>query len=277
MEGIYAQVERLARADNSQEDDYIDADGYRICAKCHTRKQMEIELFGERRRVPVMCRCRQEQWEEDARRSATEHALARVSEMRKQGIADNRYRTCRFAQDDRSNPKLSETMRQYCRQWAEMSTQNIGLLLYGGVGTGKTFWAACIANDLIEHGIPVLMSNFPTLITAMREDYERDKSRVLERVASTPLVILDDLGVERGTEFVAEKMYEIVDTRYRAGRPLIVTTNLSKAQLTHPDNLADRRLYDRILEMCVPILVDGDSRRTAVMRQKQALAANLLK
>ena len=71
------------------------------------------------------------------------------------------------------------------------------------------------------------------------------------------ILIIDDLGVEHNTEYSTEQISSIIDTRYRSGKPLIVTTNLKLDELKHPSDLAHARIYDRILERCAPILFTG--------------------
>ena len=73
--------------------------------------------------------------------------------------------------------------------------------------------------------------------------------------------IIDDLGVERSTEYAMEQMFSVIDARYRSGKPLIVTTNLKLDEIKHPPDLAHARIYDRILERCVPILFAGKNFR----------------
>ena len=76
-----------------------------------------------------------------------------------------------------------------------------------------------------------------------------------------PLLIIDDFGMERGTEYALEQIYNIVDSRYRSRKPLIVTTNLTLDEIRHPQDTAHARIYDRLLEMCVPISCIGVSFR----------------
>ena len=72
------------------------------------------------------------------------------------------------------------------------------------------------------------------------------------------------LEMERGTEYALEQIYNIVDSRYRSQKPLIVTTNLTLAEIQYPQDTAHARIYDRLLEMCVPISCIGSAygRRT---------------
>lgn len=83
------------------------------------------------------------------------------------------------------------------------------------------------------------------------------------------LLIIDDLGIERGTEYALEQVYNVIDTRYKSGRPLIVTTNLTLDELKAPADIPHKRIYDRVLGMCVPVMFNGVN-----FRKKEA-AANM--
>ena len=254
-------IARLAMKDNSEEGDYRDEEGFLICHKCHTRKQYELDIFGHMRRVPIMCKCAEEKHQREQEEMERQENMLRIKRLQEKGISDPQYLKWRMENDDRMNPKLSDAVERYVNKWNEMYDKNMGILFYGSVGTGKTFFAACIANGLIDKGIGVLMTNIPSLMTAMSKNFEKDKERILSEISQVPLLILDDVGVERGTDYGYEKIQEIIDTRYRSGKPLIVTTNLSPEVLRNPEDPRYKRVYDRILEMCFPIVVDGKSRR----------------
>jgi DNA replication protein DnaC len=115
----------------------------------------------------------------------------------------------------------------------------------GPVGTGKTFAAACIANALIERGVPVLMTSFPVILGTSK--YELNDT--IRQAQEYDLIIVDDLGVERDTDYALEIVFQFVDARYRSGKPLIVTTNLTPQEMRKQTGLAFSRIYDRIMEM----------------------------
>ena len=92
-----------------------------------------------------------------------------------------------------------------------------------------------------------------------------------------PLLILDDFGMERQTEYALEQVFNVVDARYRSGKPLIITTNLSVAELKNPKSRDHARIYDRILEMCQPVNFGNNGRRAAIANEKMKLAAQLLR
>lgn len=89
-------------------------------------------------------------------------------------------------------------------------------------------------------------------------------------------LVLDDVGIERQTGYMAEKMFEIIDARYRSRRPLIVTTNLTLEEISNPQQMEYKRVFDRIVEMCQPIHVSGEGRRKAIAREKSNKAREIL-
>lgn len=114
----------------------------------------------------------------------------------------------------------------------------------------QNIFAACIANALIEQNVSVRMTNFSSILNDLFS--ESDKNKYLDRLNDHNLLIIDDLGIERGTEYALEQVYNIIDTRYKSGRPLIITTNLTLEELNYPTDVQHKRIYDRVLGMCVP-------------------------
>ena len=84
--------------------------------------------------------------------------------------------------------------------------------------------------------------------------------------------IIDDFGMERGTEYGLEQVFNVIDSRYRSGKPLIVTTNLTLDDLRNPEDTAHSRIYDRLLSMCVPVRFTGDNfRQEAAQRKMESM------
>ena len=162
--------------------------------------------------------------------------------------------------DNGQNP-LIDKARAYVENWKEAYRNNTGLLLFGDVGTGKSFFAGCIANALLDRDVPVLMTNFPTILNRLTGMFSEDRADFIASFDEYDLLIIDDLGVERSTEYAMEQMFFVIDSRYRSRRPMIITTNLKLSELKNPPDLAHARIYDRILERCAPILFDGKNFR----------------
>jgi DNA replication protein DnaC len=149
------------------------------------------------------------------------------------------------------------------------------LLLYGDVGTGKTFYAACIVNALIDNGYPCLMTNFSRLTNTIAGMWD-GKQEYIDSLRMFSLVAIDDLGVERDTEYMNENVTTIIDSLYRAKVPMIITSNYTPKQLTESVEIRKKRVYDRMLERCHPVMVNGTSRRKTMGRHDFAEMNKLL-
>ena len=103
-----------------------------------------------------------------------------------------------------------------------------------------------------------------------------ERADFLASLNAYDLLILDDLGAERGTEYALEQVFVVIDARYRSRKPLIVTTNLTLDALKHPDDLPHARIYDRILEICAPILFSGENLRVEKANEMKTAARSLL-
>ena len=104
-----------------------------------------------------------------------------------------------------------------------------------------------------------------------------DKIEYIRLLDRYELLIIDDLGVERSSEYALENIFSVIDWRYRSGRPLIITTNLPLAQLKQETKIEKKRIYDRILERCIPVKIDGVSRREAMANDNMQTMKNILK
>ena len=227
--------------------DYTGEDGLLYCGKCRTPKQFRME--------------------------ARRHRQA-VADLKGKGFTDPAMKDWTFANDNGKCPQMKHA-RFYVENWPTMQTENIGYLLWGGVGTGKSYFAGCIANALMEQEVAVRMTNFALILNDLTASFE-GRNEYIARLCRAPLLILDDFGMERGTEYSLEQVYNVIDSRYRSRRPLIVTTNLSLQDLQHPQDTAHARIYDRLLEMCAPIRFSGENFRRATAQDKLARLKNLM-
>ena len=252
------------------EGDYTGEDGLLYCGKCHTPKEAYFEdghaaLFG-RDRHPTNCACQQKRMDEKRLADQQRKHEDTVKELKKDCFDTPKLRDWCFAQDNGANPQMKHA-RFYADNFDTMLLDNIGYLLWGSVGTGKSFFAACIANSLMEKEIPVRMTNFAAVLNDLSGSFE-GRNAYIARLCRYPLLILDDFGMERGTEYGLEQVYNVIDSRYRSGKPLIVTTNLSLDELQHPQDTPHARIYDRLLEMCAPILFTGTNFRRQTAQSK---------
>ena len=270
---INNMIERSYDVIKVEQGDY-EVDGLLYCGKCHTAKQTRVEVFGTVKTPRCLCKC------EAAKRAAEEEEYQRrkfedkVQEMRRIGFPEAEMRNWTFSNDDLANEKITKMAQKYVENFSELRKNGKGLLLYGNTGTGKTFTAACIANALIDKGYPCHITNFARILNTLQGTF--DKQDYIDSLNSFELLVIDDLGIERDTAFAKETVFAVVDSRYRLSKPTIITTNLSMEKIKNPEDIENRRIYDRILEKCFPIEVGGGSRRRKAVREDYEDMKNLL-
>lgn len=245
-----------------RENEQLGADGYLYCKVCGDKLQTRVSLpWGVQKVVRCACSCvnaRKDEFRERER----EDELDRIRTVCFRGT--NMRDWC-FDRDDSRHPEISEAARKYSENFRDYLRSGKGLMFFGPVGTGKTFYAACIANAIIEKGYRPLMTNFAQVAEDQKASWE-NKS-YLSDLRRYDLLIIDDLGAERQSNYMQEIVYKVIDTRYRSGLPMIVTTNLTQKEIAHADDMAYARIYDRIMERCLPVGVDGPSRRRETARE----------
>ena len=240
--------------------DYLDEEGCLHCGICGKRKQMKVSLMGFEHVVSCLCECEVKARQELDEKMQREEAQRQLYQRKSVGLQERRFWEWKFEKDNGSNQKIL-IARQYVENWTDMKRKNVGLLLMGPVGTGKSFFAGCIANALLEQGERVMMTNFSRILNEMT-CYQADKNQIIQNLVDYPLLIIDDLGIERNSEFALEQVYNVIDSRYCKMLPLIVTTNLGLNEMKSTDlDTAHQRIYSRILEMCVPIYCGGEDKR----------------
>lgn len=258
---LTAIAQRAKAASPEHEGDY-EKDGLLFCGNCHTAKQTRIQLpfLDGERVVSCLCQCAKKQRELEEELRKQRELEIEIRKNRSAAFPEADFRNCTFETDDGGNPDMTRIARNYVANFREMLKSGKGLLLYGDVGRGKTFAAACIANALLDQGHPALMTNFSRIANTTSGMFE-GKQEYLDSLNKYSLLVLDDLSAERKTEFMQEVVYNVIDARYRARKPLIVTTNLSMEELKNPAEITSKRIFDRVLEMTIPVEVKGKNKR----------------
>ncbi len=282
FEQIFGQV--MHEAENNQvknEKDYVGDDGLLYCGECGEAKEAALpdelkSMFPGKKTRPRMCRCDRERADMEEKAEREQQAKNRIDALRSDGLYSELYKKCRFENDDRRDERGSRIAMNYAEHFDEYAQCEAGLMFWGNVGTGKSYLAACIANALIDRYYTVIMAPLQTLVADMTENYNENRDAVLARVENADLLIIDDLGVERSTDYMLEHVFDLINTRYLAKKPMIVTTNLSPAQLKEDTDLRKVRVYDRLEEMCQPIKIGGESRRKAIGKEKTELFRRIL-
>ena len=267
-----------------------------ICRHCGKPIPWEGYSWGDKidiyPNVPV-CSCPEAQAEEKARLEAEEARKKEEHErMKAEAFAEkirkitedsgmnSKFLERRFDQFTvkESNKDAFKACKTYAAQFEKFlpgpekeTPEKNSLYLYGPMGTGKTHLAASVANELIAKGQPVICMTAREIFTRIRNTFKRDEFTELEIMQTymeAPLLIIDDLGKETATEWSTSTLFQIINMRYEAMMPTIITTNYSMPDLIgrltprgSSDQITAAATVDRLREMCRSYQITGDSWR----------------
>lgn len=193
-----------------------------------------------------------EAWEED---KAIRKAMTakRIKESANMGIRFAK-RTFDTFQADREPSAYAK-----CRAYADSYTDSDrnSLMIIGKCGTGKTHLAAAIANYLLDKGIPVLFDTYSGHLHKLRADMDKD-THYRERMQNIDILILDDVGREKVSEWSQSIMFDIINYRYEHVLPIVVTSNLDTKELADYFGSA---VWSRLCEMCIGAKTEGSDYR----------------
>jgi DNA replication protein DnaC len=207
-----------------------------------------------------------------------------------------RYEHCTFATfeigegSSRPTREALAMVLRYCSAWpqrgsAQANDKGLGLLFTGGNGTGKTHLAVAALRELAEsHGVRGQFWDYHELMREIRNSYNPATAiteyELLEPVTSLEVLLLDDLGAWKMTDWMNDTLFYILNRRYLARRPTLITTNypdrevsareLMDAEATvRREYLVDRighRLRSRLLEACTVVRLEGPDRRQVALQ-----------
>ena len=263
-------IEKILASVPRSDDEYVGQNGLLHCKKCGEPLEAiyDIPIVGKRK-CRFICSCiKAKQEAQKALEKEEEHQRKRMVCFHGSKMAKSRFETS----EDSELIKVGKNYAEHFRDFKKMSK---GLLLYGTVGTGKSHVAACIANKLIDNGYSAYMTNFATIANELQGTFE--KQEYIDSLNRYDLLILDDLGIERKTEFMQEQVFNVIDSRYRSGLPFIITTNLTPEELKKTNDIGNARIYDRILERCHPVKAAGVSHRRQKLKDEFGQIEMILK
>lgn len=194
---------------------------------------------------------------------------SRMARRRARGVRSvipRRYRdvSIEIARNDGVNPVVLKVIGDFLEEIGPRLDQGHGLWLAGGVGAGKTALAMLVSKTALEAGHTVAIYSLPKLLARIRATYEKDLggdsyTQFFDRLISVDLLHVDDLGVEKRSDWVLEQLYSVVNERYEMERSMVVTTNLEQPAL---EEQIGERTVSRLIEICgPPLTVDGEDLR----------------
>lgn len=248
---------------------FFDEEMNYICSNCGNQvKSIDFyDSFKEvNRKIPGTCPC-QEKMQETMRLKEERRAKAERAAYLRDIAQLGRYSDSTL---DTFQPRVgTEKALWECKRLAAEFPREAGILLFGAYGNGKSRLVAAVANALITKGYICLFRNVPRLFAEIKQTFDTNAPirewRVMELLKKADLLILDDLGAHKWTEWREDTLYAIIDDRYSAQKPIIATTNCNL------DDLEDRiggRSFDRLKEMCLIVENTADSYRQIIAQER---------
>ena len=245
----------------------ITADSYRdpqtglsICSVCGQPVETIKIVFGREFRPHVQCRCEQLMAAAAARELAARDSITRAQCLTANKLQSRMLDINRGEVDLGYNAEHMSTIKAYSANWESRYAAGTGLLYYGRNGTGKTFLAARLGNELIKKGVPVLMIDCCGLDKQLYSIPLGDQAGVIESIDGYGLLIFDNIDAALDNKNALAYLESIIDRRSKVKKPMVVTTTLTpKVMRELPGKQG--RICALILEHCEPIWVKEENIR----------------
>ena len=279
----------------------IDKNDYIVCEYCKNklyRKTIDWNLYDTKRVMKLdyeRCNCKdaQKYWneydmkklqmlEEEKKLRMMQEFANKVDKIIKNSKMSNRNLNYKFEnfEVNSNNKKVYQSLKEYSEKLAN-SVERKGLILVGNNGVGKTHLACSIANELIKNGIPIIYGTLINLLAELKNTYDVDNNisemEIIKLYEKVDLLIIDDLGKEKPSEWGLEKLFTIINSRYENNLPVIITTNYNQNSLAERLSLNSeietaKSIISRLYEMCYLVKINDIDHR--IKKKKVSNCAN---
>lgn len=228
-----------------------------ICPYCSREvPKIEVEIMGIRRMVQPVCRCEKEADDKEIAEFAQRKRKSEIEGKYSSLVNSPKYSRCTLDgyQVDEQNAKAFDFAKHFVNTWGASSKD---LLIYGTPGNGKSHLAAAIGNALNDAETIVVFVSFTELIERIKSTFnhqsEENEAGIISAICKADLLILDDVGVEKASEFTLDVLYRIVERRGKNYRRTVYTSNYDPKQLIQRysasvGDIEAQRVIGRILE-----------------------------
>jgi len=229
------------------------------------------------------CDCREKEeekiWNRRMKKDEGKRIIYRIRAIKECGMG-KRFKDKRFSNYDRSlNPKAYDICLEYAKNFIDNLEAGRGLFITGDVGTGKTHLASAIVDHIARlhkmkrrKPFKIIFSTSSEILSDIKFSFKDDRPEdCLEKYKKADLLIIDEIGAEKVTEWSYETLYQIINYRYSNMIPTILISNLNDKELSEQ---LDRRIASRIYEMCKGVKLAGEDRRIENMGREARQAYN---
>ncbi|MFD2334642.1 ATP-binding protein [Cohnella sp. GCM10020058] len=240
-----------------------------------------VMLLGKEKTVQPRCPCEVAAHEKEVQAMQDRKTQADIERKFQLSALGQRFQTYTF--ENFGNRLGSERAVDIARKYAQKfnPANGLSLLMWGEPGNGKSHLAGAIYHSIKERGFITVFQSMPELLGRIRSTFrsqaKESEHEIMNAVLKCDLLILDDIGAEKISDWVVEVLFRIIDGRYRDKKPVLFTTNFTPTELLHrfmPENptveqeIGAKRIHDRILEMSVIVENKSSSYRREVANER---------
>ena len=247
-----------------KEDEYRNDMGLICCKNCHSLRQITLAVGDKQIRPRVLCRCQEEKRNRQEAEWKARRQREEIDRNRSIGIMDPIMGKHTFEKDLGYNLRAMEIARNYVEHWEQFKENSQGLLFWGDVGTGKSFIAGCIGNELLNRGVRVQMTNFSRLLNRLTDLQMGDRNGFIDSLNSFDLLILDEWLIRCLVPEETYAMLKLIETRTRHGATIFCTQFETEGWYSRIDPDPESgspicdAIMDRVINNAYNILVDGE-------------------
>lgn len=239
-------------------------DSKKNCPFCGKEKTpMTLDFGGIQRTVWPICKCEDEAYRKQQEEDKQRDRLVRLEALFKQSRLGERFKKCTFENFIKrvGTQQAYDITKDYVENFNIYKRDGKGLLLSSIPGTGKTHLCGAITNKLLGNMTSVVFVVVPELLQKIRNTYghgTETEAQIMYGLTECDLLILDDVGAEKKSDWTTEKLFTVIDSRYRNNQPIIFTTNCGSQELKVRIGI---RTFSRIMEVCTPVTMTCDDYR----------------
>ena len=226
--------------------DFINDQGLLICGTC--KKPLQAFIDDVPLKLFVPCDCISQAWENSKRLQENRESDNLKSDIIKNAFYDSNLRSINFESvKTLKAPQLD--IKSYADNFVEFKQKGVGKLIFGDIGSGKSFAAISLANRLIDFGFSV---KYSSLSRIYRSFDSSEFNLLLDHLKSFDLLIIDDFLDGSESNSFLSFVHQIVNSRFESSLPIVVVTNLLMSHMKNHSNIPSAQIFSKLFKVCLP-------------------------